>query len=395
MKIAYIHNSKKINTGAHFVNDLIVHKLKEHKILVSSIYPKIGVDLKNSFDLSSKGLARILSFKTLQQEDVFNFDLIHGTSYTPFALLPFNIPVVTHFGAVTKAYLSSVPKNEKLEKDVLSTWKELNFNKSTILFDSKMREAFNLIAKAEFFTAKRSSAIVAVSKTVKKDLIKYGNIPEDKIFVIYNAIEDYWFKKPIDHTNEPKLIFVGRMGEDIFTWKLKGLGRLIKIYKSFPEVKKETYLITHSKKLITKFKEQTQNNKIVLNLQRNRLYLNLHQKRGSIFLLTSRYEGFSLSLIEAMSQGIIPVAFAVGVAPEIIINGKNGFLVSSVDEACIRINQILTDHKLREQLSLATHISSYKFKSEILTNKLLVLYRKIIRDKIKNYPVLAGENPQL
>lgn len=397
MKIAYIHDNRIINTGAHYVNDLIVNKLKERRLLVTSIYPKVGVDLKNSFDLSSKGLARILSFKSLQneKENILTFDLIHGTSYTPFALLAFNIPVVTHFGAVTKAYLISIPENKEVEKEVLSTWKELKFNSSTLSFESKMREAFNLISKAEFFTAARATAIVAVSKIVKEDLIKYGDISEDKIFVIYNAIEDYWFKLALNQMNRPKLIFVGRMGEDIFTWKLKGLGRLIKIYKSFPNLEKETYLITHSKKLITRLKKQTENNQVVLNLPRDRLYLKLHQKRGSIFLLTSRYEGFSLSLIEAMSQGIIPVSFPVGVAPEIIANGKNGFLVSSVDEACLRIGQILSNNKLREQLSSTAYTTSFKFKSEILTTKLLALYKKIIKDKIKNRTVLAGENQSL
>ena len=42
-----------------------------------------------------------------------------------------------------------------------------------------------------------------------------------------------------------------------------------------------------------------------------------------------------------MSQGIIPVAYPVGVAPEIITDNKNGFLARNQKEAKVYIENIL------------------------------------------------------
>jgi glycosyltransferase involved in cell wall biosynthesis len=46
-----------------------------------------------------------------------------------------------------------------------------------------------------------------------------------------------------------------------------------------------------------------------------------------IFLFPSRCEGFGLVVVEAMARGLVIVASPVGVVPEVIRNGKTGFLV--------------------------------------------------------------------
>jgi len=47
---------------------------------------------------------------------------------------------------------------------------------------------------------------------------------------------------------------------------------------------------------------------------------------ADFFILSSIYEGLPLSLLEAMSLGVIPVSTPVGGIPDVIIDGKNGFL---------------------------------------------------------------------
>ena len=54
-------------------------------------------------------------------------------------------------------------------------------------------------------------------------------------------------------------------------------------------------------------------------------------------------EHFGITIVEAMSAGCIPVAFAVGGPPEIIQHGLNGFLVGSVDEMVDWTVRILRD----------------------------------------------------
>ena len=96
-------------------------------------------------------------------------------------------------------------------------------------------------------------------------------------------------------------------------------------------------------------------------------------------MLTSRYEGFSLSLIEAMSQGLVPISFSVGVAPEIIRNGENGFIVYTTEEAEEKIKLLLNDTALRHRLALAARETAKQFRSDIMIEKTLALYGKILR----------------
>ena len=54
----------------------------------------------------------------------------------------------------------------------------------------------------------------------------------------------------------------------------------------------------------------------------------LYYKRASIFLMTSEFEGFGMTLIEASQFGAVPIVFnTFGATTDIIENGKNGFII--------------------------------------------------------------------
>ncbi len=50
-------------------------------------------------------------------------------------------------------------------------------------------------------------------------------------------------------------------------------------------------------------------------------------KKSNIYVQASRQEGLSISLVEAMAAGLVPVSTIAGSEEDIIENGKNGFLV--------------------------------------------------------------------
>jgi len=114
-------------------------------------------------------------------------------------------------------------------------------------------------------------------------------------------------------------------------------------FEQFPEVKKFSVVMSRNKKLVQWMKNYIPNHTINANAVKDTIPSLLNQHAGGIVLLTSRYEGFSLSLIEAMSQGLVPISFSVGVAPEIIRNGENGFIVHTIEEAEEKIKLLLND----------------------------------------------------
>jgi trehalose synthase len=78
--------------------------------------------------------------------------------------------------------------------------------------------------------------------------------------------------------------------------------------------------------------------------------VNALQRRAAVVLQKSLREGFGLTVAEAMWKGTPVVGGNVGGIPSQIEDGKNGFLVSSVDEAADRIVRLLSDEPLRRRM---------------------------------------------
>lgn len=77
--------------------------------------------------------------------------------------------------------------------------------------------------------------------------------------------------------------------------------------------------------------------------------------KASIFAGTSTFEGFMLVIVEAMSQGCVPVSFKTPYGPEdIITDGKDGFLVDMHDRKTFarKLSELVTNQPLREKMAL-------------------------------------------
>ncbi|MDD4409901.1 MAG: glycosyltransferase family 4 protein [Candidatus Pacebacteria bacterium] len=383
MKIAFIHNDKKIGTGAHYINDLMSSKLSKNGIEVKNFYPRISL-IDTPIPLG--GIKNILFFYSLleHRKKILKFNIIQGTTYTALPFLAYSVPVVSHFGSTTRGFLNATPLANSMEDSTRKVWYMLKREGAIKETNVLTRRPMSDIADIEEYVASRATAVIATSENVKRELINAGVLPEN-IHLIHNGIEDYWFESPqVELAPNPGIVFLGRLGNDAFTLKLKGLDRLIHLYQHFSNTPKSTFCITTNKSLLSWMKSEISNHFMFVNVQKDKLPAMLRPLRGSILFIPSRYEGFSLSLIEGMSQGLIPVIYSVGVAPEIIINGENGFIVSSQSEAIETIEQLLTDPLLRERLSVGAIKTAELFSSEIIAHKLIELYENILLRESNN-----------
>lgn len=379
MKVAFIHNDKKIGTGAHHINELMSSKMKERGVQVKNFYPRTSLTEPPSH---LKGLANILFFYSLleHKQQVLKYALVQGTTYSPLPFLAFDIPVVSHFGSTTKGFLDATPLAVNMEKDVQKIWYQLRKEGVLSEVNIRTRRPMRDIAEIEHYVAARADAVIATSEKVREELVASG-VDAEKVSVIHNAIEDYWFEKPLSDTlADPQIVFLGRLGRDAFTLKLKGLDRLIHLYTRFKSVPKTAiYMSTHPK-LKDWMRDNFGNYQSFVNMRKDLIPNVLRSLRGSILFLPSRYEGFSLSLIEGMSQGLIPIAYPVGVAPEIIRDGENGYIVHSQREAIARVEEILSNEDARRHMSALAHATALEFTGDLLAAKLETFYAKVVEE---------------
>ena len=79
----------------------------------------------------------------------------------------------------------------------------------------------------------------------------------------------------------------------------------------------------------------------------------LFLSRSKIFVLTSKSEGLSNAMAEAMVAGVVPVVANVGELGDLVIDGVNGYLVepNNIEEYARRIVSLLEDRDLWERQS--------------------------------------------
>ena len=97
-----------------------------------------------------------------------------------------------------------------------------------------------------------------------------------------------------------------------------------------------------------------------------------YYNEASIFMMTSSFEGWGLTLTEAQQYGCVPLAFhSFASLTDIITDKVNGFAIPN-DDISLYIKQmklLMTDEKLRKSMSANAIESSKQFSIEIIIKK--------------------------
>jgi len=102
---------------------------------------------------------------------------------------------------------------------------------------------------------------------------------------------------------------------------------------------------------------------------------------SDIFVLTSRYEGFPISILEAMRAGLPVVASDVGGVSEVVLEGQTGFLIPRGNWKTLhsRLKTLLTNPELRVRMGKEGR-KRYEqlFTLDRMVNKTLRVYEHVL-----------------
>jgi len=103
-----------------------------------------------------------------------------------------------------------------------------------------------------------------------------------------------------------------------------------------------------------------------------------------VLLMPSLREGFGLSMLEAMGQGVPIIGSAVSAIPEVIADGETGLLCPArdVDALAAAMAKLLTDPALRERMGAAGRARlEAHFRAERMVNETAALYERLLAAK--------------
>ncbi|MCF8221711.1 MAG: glycosyltransferase family 4 protein [Bacteroidales bacterium] len=205
-----------------------------------------------------------------------------------------------------------------------------------------------------------SSHYVAISNSDRSPELRYDA-------TVYNGINIDEFK----FVSEPEdyLLFFGRIHHD------KGVFESIQIARRTKRKLIISGLIQDQEYFDAKVKPFINNDDIVyVGNSGPKQRLDLLGKAYALLHPVNFDEPFGLSVVEAMACGTPVIAFRRGSMPEIVLHGKTGFLVSSVDEAA----QVLTGIEIINRNDCKEWVFS-RFSRQRMTEDYLKVYSKILQ----------------
>ncbi len=101
---------------------------------------------------------------------------------------------------------------------------------------------------------------------------------------------------------------------------------------------------------------------------------------ASIFVMTSRFEGFGLALVEAQTIGLPSIAFASPCGPsDIITDGQDGFLIKLDDNKTFveRLKLLISDTSLRKEMGLRAKEASKRYEIDKVMEEWTKLFHEL------------------
>jgi len=298
--------------------------------------------------------------------DLRDFDILHSHSYRSFQ---------TDIGCLVSAV------NRK--PFVLTTHGALSGYKY-ILKNKFAHLPYKIYDVATFKnTVREADAIIVSSKNEYAEALEFG-IHKKKMHLILEGIDTTDYESHQDKFNEVlNLLFVGRIARNRHLEPIiKGLQYLDKVKLTIvggeeksSSLSRRGYL-SELKALVDELGVRKRINFAGAKYEKE---LMSYYRAADVFVYTSLYENFGQTILEAAAAGLPIISTPVGIAPEIVVDGETGFLVSD-DPKMIseRIKQLSDVYTRTEFGNRIKKIVKEKFAWSSIIDQYLQIYQHLL-----------------
>ena len=249
----------------------------------------------------------------------------------------------------------SIPATIGLRTKVIS-WEHFNFYSD---LGVKRRKWGRILA------SKFAERIITLTNEDKKAYLENLNV-KSKIDYIYN---------PTPYPNENKSLCNSKIAVAIgrLTFQ-KGFDKLLNIWEEIENKKSDwqLYIIGsgEDREKLLKQKEDLKIKNIVF--VENTKNIKEYYEKASIYLMTSRFEGLPMTLIEAQSFGLPIISYDVKTGPkDIITNNENGYLIEDDNEKLFveKFIELSNSREKIQKFSLKAYENSKRFELDSIIKK--------------------------
>lgn len=392
MKILFLTmgHVSKLRGGVDKVTDTLALNFiqKGHDVLMMSVWKPVPGDKIESYQHflpsqeidSQTNVTYLKSFLTENRVDV----IVNQSE--PIRLM--NLIVSSHGSIPIVSVIHTDP--QAALKAINDTWDKWMYEQGKSRFILKypyyfLRRLYQRKTRRQFLKDKYSfyyeqcAAIVLLSERFKESFKEIAGLSnEEKLFAISNPMSTDILG---NHCEKEKLIlFVGRL-----EFSPKRLDRLFKVWTQIKD--KTGWKI----KILGDGEEREFYERYVKELHINNVeFLGTvtpvsYYNKASILCVTSSHEGFSLAILEALQNDVIPVAFdSYEAVHDLIIDGYNGYIVPafSIKGYRIALENLISNEDLRKTMrkNIKEKNRRNEFNGDVIADKWIHLFEKLVKN---------------
>ena len=248
---------------------------------------------------------------------------------------------------------------------------------------------------------RRAARVIAVSQFTRNEIEKLLNIADERIEVVYNAIDERFLRGHATEAdreliaqryqvNYPFILYAGAIRPH------KNLVRIIEAFsalkselekeRQFPDLKLIIIgddLSSHPRLRRTVVRSGVQNDVRFLGFVPIEV-LRIFYDVAKIFVFPSLYEGFGLPPLEAMAHGTPVVTSNTSSLPEVAGNAALLVNPENVFEIQRGLQRALLDPVLRAQMKQRGYEQAQRFSWTTSVSRILEIYREVADDRVSH-----------